>query len=319
MDFATISTAEIDAQLVASLENSEDGAVTKAAAVGTGVLRSKIREEGFARKILPFKDISKDDLDQLPDSELPACIEEMEPDSPGAVVLNYNDAPDNQPFYGRKYVVLFHIISTPEMSKNVNELLTYQNNVRQIVTDNLLRDIQVTEDTEWIATSDSVVGNSPVNFSDVALSTTDQNVVMDGAKIDRENYNRTTSFLEDRMIHNGVFLFNRRTQKTVASFDRNEAGGDIAEKTLTEGAAALEGKNLFGVKHISTYKRKLVENNVVYQYAKKNFLGRAYRLQDIMLRVERKNHIIRFRADEHIGVAVGNTRSIQRVEFDTDR
>ena len=153
-DLNNISEAEIDTQLVAALEASEDGFQKNASATYTKVIRRRIRESGFQRLIMEYEPISTDQLTYLPNTELAAKVEEMEPDSPGAKACTFNDTPDTAFYRGDKFIVVFCKITTPMFTKNIEELRMYKSNLRQIVTDNSLRDMHTTEDGRFISLTD---------------------------------------------------------------------------------------------------------------------------------------------------------------------
>ncbi len=263
------------------------------------MIRRRLRENGFTRLILPFQQISKSDLTYLPDSELPAIVEEMEPDSPGAKAIPFNDTPDTAFYRGDKFAVYFCNITTREFTKNVFELLTYKNDLRQVVTDNALKDIQTEEDSRTITEVDRVVGSTPNTASPVTGIV--QHFSISGG-ITRANYKEVLNHLEDRELNNGVFLMNRYTAKEFLEWDRSEVGGDLAERLFKEGVSALQEAKIFGVRHIFTMKRNLVPDNVVYEFAEPSFLGRAYVLEDVTMYVEKKRDILRFSAQEKIGL-----------------
>ena len=82
--------------LLEAIAGAEDGHLKSASAAASKMVRRRIRENGFSRLILPYKQISDTDLNQLPDTELPVIIEEMEPFSPGAKSISFNDSADTE-------------------------------------------------------------------------------------------------------------------------------------------------------------------------------------------------------------------------------
>jgi len=99
--------------LMEALANANDGILKNASDSSSRMVRRRIRENGFGRLILPFKPVSDSDLNQVVDSELPVIIEEMEPDSPGAKSITFNDTADTAFYRGDKFVVYFCKITTP--------------------------------------------------------------------------------------------------------------------------------------------------------------------------------------------------------------
>ena len=297
-------------KLFDALNQAGDGFMKNASEAGTQMIRKRLRENGFSRLILPFKQVSDADLNYLPDTELPVIVEEMEPDSPGAKAIPFNDTADTAFYRGDKFVVYFCKITTHEFVKNVDELRTYKNDQRQVVTDNALKDIHTEEDFRTISEVDTIVGDP----SGVGASDFQQSFEISGG-ITRSNYKEVLNHLEDRELNNGLFLMNRHTAKEFLEWDRTEFGGDIAEKLALDGLSALTEAKIFGVRHAFTMKRGIVPDNVLYQFAEPNFLGRAYVLQDVTMYVEKKKDILRFSAHEKIGLTFANVSGLNKTLF----
>lgn len=304
------STEVLSKQLLDAISRADDGLLKNASDAGTQMIRRRLRENGFSRLILPYKQVSDADLNYLPDTELPVIVEEMEPESPGAKAIPFNDTADTAFYRGDKFVVYFCKITTPEFTKNVDELRTYKNDLRQVITDNALKDIQTEEDGRFIKEVDRICGAGEAGV--------DQDITINSL-ITRSSYAEALSFLEDRNLNNGVFLMNRRTAKDILRLNRTEIGGDLAETLFKSGLSGLQSAEIMGVRHIFTMKRDLVADGVVYQFAEPNFLGRAYVLQDVTMYVEKKKDILRFSAQEKIGITFANVAGLNKVTFNGTR
>lgn len=303
-------------ELIDDILTSDVGIVKKASVATEKATRTQIREEGFQRAILPFEDITNADLDYSGDSELSGVWFELEPDSPAARSIPYDASPNTAFYRAEKYVVFLSIITSEELTKNINELRTYKTDVRQIVNDNVLRDMHTAEDSAFLAELDRLVGLTPLLISDGAYTRESQNVQM-GAAITRLSYKRAKSFLPDRRIPNGVWLMNQRTAQEFIGWKRDEMGGDKAQDLILDGLSSLESFKMIGVPHIATIKNDLVLNGYCYQFAPKDFMGHALRLQDIEVTIKKEYDIVRMRAQEQVGLSIGNTRSVQKVFFNT--
>ena len=297
-------------QLLDALSSADEGILKNASESSSRMVRRRIRENGFGRLILPFKPVVDSDLNQVVDSELPVIIEEMEPESVGAKSISFNDTADTVFYRGDKFVVYFNKITTGEYTKNVDELRTYRSDLRGVVTDNALKDVHTEEDRRFIKAIDRIIGAvGGVGESGVA-----QNYAITGA-IHRSNYGDIQNYLEDRNLNNGVFLMNRKTAKAFLKWDRNELGGDLAEKIAIDGLTALTESKIMSVRHIFTIKRDLVPDGAIYQFAEPGFLGKAYELMPITMYVEKKKDILRFSAQEKVGVTFSNVAALNRVIF----
>jgi hypothetical protein len=92
-------------QLLEGFNAAPDGQLKNASESGSKMVRRRIRENGFGRLILPFKPVTDADLNQMVGTELPVIIEEMEPESPGAKAISFNDTADTAFYRGDKFVV----------------------------------------------------------------------------------------------------------------------------------------------------------------------------------------------------------------------
>ena len=136
-----IETPEVmSKKLLDAITRADDGLLKNTSDSSTQMIRRRLRENGFSRLVLPYKQVSDADLNYLPNTELPVIVEEMEPESKGAKAIPFNDTADTEFYRGDKFVVYFCKITTPEFTKNVDELRTYKNDLRQVVTDNALKD-----------------------------------------------------------------------------------------------------------------------------------------------------------------------------------
>lgn len=300
------STEVLSKRLLDAVTRAEDGMLKNASDAGTQMIRRRLRENGFSRLILPYKQVSDADLNYLPDTELPVIVEEMEPDSPGAKSIPFNDTADTAFYRGDKFVVYFCKITTPEFTKNVDELRTYKNDLRQIITDNALKDLHVEEDGRFIKEVDRITSGQEAGM--LQQFTT-------AGFITRSSFAEMCNYLEDRNLNNGVFLMNRHTAKDYLKLDRAAIGGDLAETLFKQGLSGLNAAEVMGVRHIFTIKRDLVPDGVVYQFAEPDYLGRAYILQDVTMYVEKKKDILRFSAQEKIGLAIANVAGLNKVTF----
>lgn len=298
-------------QLIDGFVNAGEGYIKSASDAGSSMIRRKIREEGFLRRIIPIQMKTDQDLTPAIDHDRPVIIEEMEMDSPPAKSVPFGDQVDTEFYFGNKYACVFNPIATPDYTKDVNELRTYKGmDVRAVITDHALKYMHQEEDTSLITTVDRIVG--PVNGA--GASGWQQNFEIAGG-ITRDTYPEVLSILEDNRLNNGVFLMNRRTAKAFLKWDRRELGGDLAEKLARKGLKGLEDSEIMGVRHIFTMKRDLVPDGVVYLFAEPEFMGRFYSLRDITMYVEKKKDMLRFSASEIISLTIPNVAAVAKVTF----
>lgn len=305
-----VNVAQFNADFVQALQASDQGNVKEATTRSSKMIRKRIRENGYWRHVIKPETVTTGDLHEALEHDNPRMIDNMEPDSPAAKSIPFNDGPDIAFYRGDKFEIVFFKITTAEFAKNIHELRTYSIDLRQVITENALKDIQTEEDLRAIRLVDRLVGSEV----GVGASGVQQNFLINGA-ITRQSYRLIKNHLEDMDLNNGVFLINRHTANEFIGFDRNELGGDKAEAVFLEGLAAFDKLKILGVPHIATIKRTQVPDNVVYQFAEPGYLGRFYILEDVTMYVERRRDILRFNAEEKIGCTIANVRAVTRARF----
>ena len=126
--------------------------------------RVKMREDGFWRKIIPPVPITNDELDRQVDTDKNVKIVDKEPGSPAAISIPYATLPMNRYIRGPRYRVMFDRIATPRFTKDIDELRTWDMDIRQVLSDNAIKDMLAEEDGKAIRAVNSLLGtvNTPV-------------------------------------------------------------------------------------------------------------------------------------------------------------
>lgn len=312
-----INDLENGAEIVESLcaPETADGMNKSASDAGTDFIRARIREGSFARLVCPPEAVDGSKIVATMDESIQYQYE-MEPMSPGAVTVNFNSAADAYIFSGKKFRVTLFEITTREYTKNTRELMTYKNDIKDIFTENALKDISTTEDTKYMGLVTEITGTSNGTASSITGVVQCKAV---GAAT-RSTWQQGLNYMEDMAptnpLNTGVALVNRKTfKKFVSGLDRNAIGGDLAEKIFIEGASALSESKLFNVRHLITIKSALVPDDIMYTFAEPNYLGKFLVLEEPVMHVEKKKNIIRFSARECIGFAIANYYGVARINF----
>jgi hypothetical protein len=286
------------------------GLTKKATDLADEYTRTKIREEGFYRKLIEHEPISNDRLVRRLDTDKPYYIVDKEPDCPASVTVGFRTLPNGVYLRGKRYPVYFDRIQTEKFMKDVEELRTYHMDLRQVMSDNSIREIHTEEDDGWLDAVDTCLGavDTAQDFSGVVQWET-----IPGG-ITRESYEdalkimpRTPSRLEVNTI-----LVNNITIREILKWGRDEVGGDKSQDMLVNGWTDSE----FGkVKFIITIKHELVPEDVFYMFAHQKFVGKAFELVPPTMYVDRKAFLIEWWTYETIGGAIGHTGGLAKATF----
>lgn len=294
----------------AFLDMFENGQVKEAREAVTDYVRMKMREEGIFRQVLPPVSVTYDDLDPQVDTDKPVIVCEKEPDSPAAYSVPFGALPNSRYIRGKKFRVMFQRLQTPRFVKDIAELGTYDQDIRQILSDNSLKDMQAEEDAKLIATVESIcvaAGSTvpetgAVQWQEIADSIT------------RDSWAEARKVLPSTDAHfsAATIVINNVSVLDFEKWTRDQAGGDIAQQIAMEGWGQ---SNWFGPRTLVTIKRDLVPDNRIYQFATPKALGKFFVLDDVTMHVKAEAFMIEFFAYAMQGASIANSAGVGIVDF----
>lgn len=298
----------------AILDHIEDGSPERlkmAAAANTDYTRMILREQCVMEKGFPSKPITDDMLDQVVNTDTPVKICYREPWSPAAVTVPLNTLPMNWYIKQHKYLVLFDRIMTPRATCDIATIRGSRLDLRQVISDNMIKDLMYEKDRKFFATMNTVMGGAvgtTLAFSGVAQ----WKKIYGG--ITREAIFESTKILKSTIasLSPKKAITNHLTIVDVAKAGRNEVGGDLAQEMFVNGVTQ---EHMFGMDWIVTIKKALVPTNTVYQLADPDYMGYHYQYEEPTLGLKREYMFLEFFAMEYSGATFGNTASVARADF----
>ena len=313
-----VETSGISAQFInqSFVRKLDEGRVKEAQDEGSRFIRSKLREESFAREILEPVEIGADEIDRDEHTDQPKKIIEKEPDSV-ATFVTFKGSGQRTFFRGPRYSVSFGKIETEHFMKSKFELLTYQNDIRKILTDNSVKDMANEEDKKFMETVDAAmaqVGSAPQLANNATLAFTQQEIRegnrldCNGAKLSKSFIAQLFQSMTSKRLPIGKLLMTKSTFMEALKFDHTDVGNDIVSRHYDNG---LDGEDkLFGVPVITTIKNDIVEDDEIYLFAPQNYLGNFFLLQDATLFIKQEADMIEFWSYSAPGIGIGNANSI---------
>ena len=279
------------------LDKIENGMTKEAGVAMSAFVRQKLREDGFARKIFEPTMITSAELDRQITEE-PTVIVEKEPDSVAA----------NIPFVGRsepryfksnRYPVTFGKIESERFIKSKFELMTSRVDLRQVLQENSLKDLQKQEDT---------------NFYHGVMSVAQAagNTYTIGGGLTVPNLTTAVKYLLQKQLPVGGILM---TQSMYADLMKQPATqiGSPAASELFRGQANLD--NFFGNRIITTNKNDILPDNRVMIFAPPAYLGQFYVLQDATAFIKTEADMIEFQLYESVALGLGNVNGVVVCDF----
>ena len=314
-----IETSGISAQYInqSFVRKLEEGRVKEAQDEGSRFIRSKLRQESFAREILEPVEIGADEIDRDEHTDQPKKIIEKEPDSV-ATFVTFKGSGQRTFFRGPRYSVSFGKIETEHFMKSKFELLTYQNDIRKILTDNSVKDMADVEDQKFIDTIKAAmeqVGEEKTAqgggfFSNDDLTSANR-LNCNGQALSKNFIAQLFQNMTRQKMPIGKLLMTKSTFMEVLKFDHTEVGNDIVSAHYRDGIAGEE--KLFGVPVITTIKNDIIDDNEIYLYAPENYLGNFFLLQDATLFIKQEADMIEFWSYSAPGIGIGNANGIRKL------
>ena len=272
--------------------------------------RVRVREDGFYRKILPAVQVANDELDRQVDTDKPVVVVDKEPGSPAAISIPFATLPISVYIRGPRYRVQFDRIITPRFVKDIEELRTWQMDIRQVLSDNAIKDMLAEEDSKFLTAvntaligPDVVVPTSGVIQWETIFGGISRDTVQEAFKI----MPKTPSHLEVNTV-----LINNVTIREIMKWGRDEIGGDFSEDLLRNGWSEME---FMRAKWIITIKRDLVPDDTMFFFGDPRFIGKSYMLEDTTMHVKREAFMIEFFCYETLGGSIGHTGGLARADF----
>jgi hypothetical protein len=218
---------------------------------------------------------------------------------------------------------------SPRFTKDVDELRTYDMDIRQVLSDNAIKDMAAEKDGKFLAVVDTIVGT--LGYATITADETGTGAAagtptnMNSGKF--RNYQLTDANGISRetlveilkvqpatqsRIETQTVLVNNLTIKDVLKFGRDEMGGDLAEEVLLNGWTE---RTFLGCRWIVTIKRDLVANNTFYLFAEPKFMGRHFLLEDTTMWMRKEAFLLEWFCYQNAGLSIGNLNSVAKVKI----
>ena len=308
-----VPTSVVNARILEHLDRDE---VKKAQDAATDYTRTQIREESFAFKILPPEKATDDMLDRALDERL-QIIWEIEPDSPGAKWVPLQTIPDGEYIVGSRYLIPFARVLTPKFVKDIDELRTYRQDLRKILTDNSIKDALAEIDSKFISTVNAIVNDTPGPGQPNRVTGKVQMIELSDP-LNRESFAEAKKMLPrgnangKYRLKNYIALMNDVTAQDWLKLGRDAVGGDLSEDFFKNG---LTTDTFLGVKAIFTIKDDLIPDNHVYFFASPEFLGKCFYLTDWTMFMKKEAYFIEMFSYWLGGFAFGNVAGMALAKF----
>jgi hypothetical protein len=292
-----IETTEASAKQVLSgfLNKLSEGRDKEAADMGSRFIRQKLRQESFFRNVITPVTLSDDELDRDVNTDLPMKIVEKEPDS-RAYSIPFKGQAKGSWFSGPRYAIKFFKIEGTRFKKSKFELMSYQNDIRSILSDNSVKDMADQEDIHGLAALNTVAVGPKHLVLAGGLVATNMVLALQAHVLRKQPIGKL-------LMSKALFLEALKLPYTTI--------GDAARRMYDGGVESEE--KLWGIPVVTTIKTDIISANDFYVLSPENYLGNFFLLQDATLFLKQEADMIEFHTYESVGGGIGNDDSVTRV------
>lgn len=281
------------------LDKIDQGLTKEAGLAMSAFVRQRLREDGFARKVLPPVPVTAAELDrQL--TEEPTVICEKEPDSV-ASTMSFLGRSNIRYWTTPRYAVTFEKIASADFRKSKFELATYRTDIRTVLQDNSVKDMQEQEDLGFY---NNIVANAALNSN--------ANTYTISGGFTKSNYLAGVKKLIQNRLPVGCVLMTQSMYNDMLAFPATDVGSDAASE-LFMGRGSLTSP--FGYKIITTNKLNILPVNQMIVFAPPEYMGQFYTLQDATVFLKVEQDMIEFTSYEALGIGIGNVNSAVVINF----
>jgi len=288
MNYST-ETTQVQFINQAFVDKLNKGMTKEAELAMTTFVRQKLREMGFTRKILGFSPITPAELDRQITEE-PTFIADKEPDSVAAA-MGFTSRNTMRYFTSPRYPVTFEKIESETFSKSKFELATYRTDIRTVLQENSIRDLQTVEDTGFV--------NNVVNMAQAM-----GNVYNLSGGLTSQNLLQGAAYLAKKQLPIGKILMTQSAYLTLIGQPATNIGS-IAASELFKGETGISTP--YGFEIVTTIKNDVLPDNQFIVFTQPEYLGQMLALQDATVFLKVEKDMVEFSVYEAVGVGIGNT------------
>lgn len=273
-------------------------------------LQTKIMEDAIFDKILPVEHVTNADMDRTLTSTKPFMMIEVEPESTGAVTVQFGTNPNTVILEGQRIPIFFNRIMTDKYTKDIDELRMWDMDIRQIICDQQVKWMAFEIDRRFLFAANNALSMHAA-FPDTELPCLWRTY---SGGVTRENYIDSLSImLRSRAhFHPVSLLMNEITANEFFKWGFDEMGGSFSQEMLTGGEIS---RTMMGKKFNITQKHELIPHGRIYMFAEPKFLGRNYILSPNTMFVENQATKISWFMYETRGGAICSATAIACADF----
>lgn len=259
-------------------------------------IQLKIREDGFARAMIPPEVVTAEDCQNSEDHDMLTKLVPRAFDNTEAMAVNFLGQHDGRYIKGDRKRAKFQKIETLEYSIQEAQILAFAYPVIEWIEKVSIKDLERVEDEKFI------------ELSDVATASTGKVINSPATAIDRQVLNTTVKMLNGDSLQMDRFLMHKVDHDDWSTLPATTVGDKIASEVTVNGWTYT---TMQGYKLVTSIKN-LITPGHIYAYTKPSMLGVFYLLGDTKFQIKKDFDMIHMKGWEYISMLFANTRAVAK-------
>lgn len=301
-----------NSEIVGLLEERSESSNKTAAAMADDYVRLFNYENRFCNSLVEPKTVDANEIIPALDHDHPMIYIELQPDSAGAVTVDFGSSPTDFYPYGRRVPMVFQQVETQRIVKNVIELASYRYNFRTVLTELLTLKLAALADARWMRATNKCLApmDAVMPWTGVA------NFRSMNGQLDYDSWNRAKNIMLEApnklvptmALLNSLHLAHFKSM-VAAQFG---SAGEVISKLFRDGWTDQQFDNM---QMIATTKDTLVPVGDITFYADEASLGRNRQYQEPTMMVKNEGTEISFYLYEVLAMLIVNQAAVARARW----
>jgi hypothetical protein len=305
---------ELNQKIISGLMSDSPSLVKQAAENTTAFTRKMLMENSFTHRFLPAEPLLPEDITEDINEIKPYKMVPLEPNSRGAVTVQFGTTPNTMIFDSESYRVYINRIVSPRLTMDTMQLMRYRYDIREVLMDKQTKYIELEKDRRFLdgihfalqtTLTLGALGNgqrTPTQIKRFEGGMTRENL-FDGKMIMAST---------NAHLHPVATLCNEKTWNEFGKLYPDEIGENTAEDIILNG---MTERRFLGMDWVVSIKHELIPDGFVYYFASPDYLGKHYVVEDLTMWVKHEAYMLSAFQWTAAGAGIGNISGIALADF----
>lgn len=295
---------------------SDNEFVKQAADTFSLFIQDKVREKGFARKVLKPTPVSQSDLILTEYTDQPAVMVDRDVDA-RAMTVPLRGRGEHRYIETARYPVYFEKIVSEKIKKSKMEMMTQRTDYKKLFEERIAEAMFEIEDMTIVGAANKIINDLETAETATTQGNLDiysQSIVFkNGETLDKSNIVKLFQLPANNRSKIQTVLMTEYLKQELMHMTMQEVGDSVVGKYWEKGVDNINdfwGKNI-----VTTIKNHIVKNNEIFMFAPAEYYGHFFILRDHTSYIEVDRDMVTMDSDAYIAHAVGNTKGVYKGVF----